>query len=244
MASVSYRSPKAGRVTGYLVLPAGGSGPFPTVVWMPGLGAGRDSFLAEASDLASAGVAGLLLDSPLARPPYPELFNYHRSERRTWIRNIVDLRRGLDFLQTRLEVDLRRIGYVGFSFGADTGTLLGAVDHRFATLVIASGGSSQRQMLAPGGLFYKPMPRKKRAAYIAAAIAPFEPFRYAAHLAPASVLFQHGRRDPAFSRANQRRLDALASEPKQAIYYAAGHGLNEQAVSDRKAWLLARLGVK
>lgn len=242
IADISFRSPVRGRVSGYLVLPRSGAGSFPTVLWMPGLGAGRDTFLAEASDLAASGVAALLLDSVLVRPPFPQLFQYDPRERRTWIRNVVDLRRGLDFLATRPEVDMARLGYIGFSFGADTGTLLGAVDHRFETLVIASGGSTQLEMLAPGGFFYRAVSKRIRDRYIAAAITPFEPFRYAAHLAPASVLFQHGTHDPSFSRANQRRLDRAASAPKTALYHDAGHELDGRAVRDRKAWLLETLG--
>src|SRR5207248_1807481 len=114
--------------------------------------------------------------------------------------------------------------------GADTGTILAAVDHRFKAVVVASGGATQLDMLKPGGFFYKRMPAKQRADYIEAAIAPFEPVRYAAHLAPAAVFFQHGKQDPSFSRANQRLLDATASFPKKAAYYNAAHQLDSYAV--------------
>jgi len=239
---ISYRSPKLGRVTGYLVLPAG-SGPFPVILWMGGLNGSRDDMLSEALDLAKSGAAGLLLDAAVARPPYPQLFTYDPRERATWIRNIVDIRRGLDYLETRPEIDFKRVGYVGFSFGADTGMILASVDHRFSAIVIASGGATQLDMLKPGGFFYRNVPAEKRAAYVRAAIAPFEPVRYAAHLAPAAVFFQHGKSDPSFSRANQRLLDGMASSPKRAVYYNAGHQLNSKAVKDRKAWLLLRLQV-
>ena len=73
--NVSFKSPKLGRVTGYLVLPDT-AGPFPAIVWMPGLDGRKDAFLSEAIDLARVGAAGLLLDSVLVRPPFPRLFNY------------------------------------------------------------------------------------------------------------------------------------------------------------------------
>lgn len=239
---ISYRSPLLGRVTGYLVLPAG-RGPFPAIVWMGGLDGRKDDMLAEALDLAHSGAAGLLLDAAVARPPYPSLFRYSTAERRTWIRNIVDIRRGIDYLATRPDVDMSRLGYVGFSFGADTGAILASVDHRFKAVVVASGGATQLDMLKPGGFFYRRVPAAKRAAYVEAAIAPFEPVRYVAHLAPAAVFFQHGKTDPSFTRANQRLLDRMASSPKKAAYYDAGHELDFRAVQDRKTWLRQELGL-
>ncbi len=192
---ISYRSPKSGRVTGYLLLPRG-QGPFPAIIWMGGLDGRKGDMLSEAVDLAKSGAAGLLLDAVVARPPYPRLFEYDRSERSTWIRNIVDLRRGIDFLAARPEIDPKRLAYVGFSFGADTGSILASVDHRFKAVVIASGGATQLDMLEPGGYFYREVPARERAAYIRAAVAPFEPVHYVAHVAPAAVLFQHGTSDP------------------------------------------------
>jgi dienelactone hydrolase len=238
---ISFRSPRRGRVDGYLLIPSG-HGRFPAVVWMGGLDGSKDDMRGEAADLAHVGVAGLLLDAVTARPPYPRLFEYDSGERDAWIRNIIDVRRGIDFLATRPDIDLKRLGYVGFSFGADTGTIVAAVDHRFKAVVIASGGATQLDMLKPGGFFYRAVAPRARAAYISAAIDPFEPKRYAAHLAPAAVFFQHGTQDPSFSRANQRLLDRTASSPKKATYYNAGHELNAQAVSDRKTWLLRELG--
>src|SRR5205085_12002784 len=115
---------------------------------------------------------------------------YDPRERATWIRNVVDIRRGIDFLAGRPEIDSKRLGYVGFSFGADTGAILAAVDHRFKAVVLASGGATQLDMLKPGGFFYRKVSAAKRAAYVKAAIEPFEPMRYAAHVAPTAVFFQ------------------------------------------------------
>lgn len=241
--TVSFRSPLFGRVSGYLVLPRG-RGPFPTVIWMGGLDGSKEDMLSEAIDLAHSGAAGLLLDAAVARPPFPRLFEYDVNERRTWIRNVIDIRRGIDYLRSRGDMNMVSVGYVGFSFGADTGTIVAAVDHRLRAVVIASGGASQRQMLEPGGFFYKKVGAKRRAAYMDVAIKPFEPFRYAAHLAPAAVFFQHGKTDPAFSRSNQMKLDTIASSPKKVSYYDAGHSLNSEATRDRKVWLLTQLGLK
>jgi predicted esterase len=95
-------------------------------------------------------------------------------------------------------------------------------------------------MLSPGGFFYRKISAARRAMYLSRAVIPFEPVRYVGHVAPASI-FQHGTRDPSFSRANQQRLDRSASSAKKARYYNSGHDLNARAVADRNAWLTQEL---
>ena len=65
---ISYASPRGGRVTAYLVMPAGG-GPFAGLVfghWGPGK---RTEFIPEAMLYAEAGATSLLIDYPRVRPP-------------------------------------------------------------------------------------------------------------------------------------------------------------------------------
>src|SRR5262245_57348256 len=67
---VTYASPKGGRVTAYLVTPAG-KGPFAGIVfghWGPG---NRTEFLPEAKLYAEAGAVSLLVDYPWVRPAPP-----------------------------------------------------------------------------------------------------------------------------------------------------------------------------
>ena len=66
MYDLTYASPKGGRVTAYLVAPAG-KGPFAGLVfghWGPG---NRTEFLPEATLYARAGAASLLVDYPWVR---------------------------------------------------------------------------------------------------------------------------------------------------------------------------------
>ena len=51
-----------------------------------------------------------------------------------------DVRRSIDFLETRSDVDKTRLAFYGLSMGADMGPIVGAVEDRFKTLVLVAGG--------------------------------------------------------------------------------------------------------
>jgi hypothetical protein len=101
-----------GPVPAYLVVPVG-RGPYATILrghWMmdgsPYMN--RKEFLAEAILPAKSGVVSLLIDSPMVRPGYKP-----QDEPLDMRDDVVDLRRGLDLLSSREDVDRRRIAYVG-----------------------------------------------------------------------------------------------------------------------------------
>jgi cephalosporin-C deacetylase-like acetyl esterase len=114
---ITYAGDNGVIVTAYLVIPKG-SGKFAGVIWghwlMPGAAnANRQEFLKVAISLAPAGVVSLLIDAPQARPnfkptPNPVLV----------AQQVIDLRRGMDILLSRTDVDATRIAYVGHSWDA------------------------------------------------------------------------------------------------------------------------------
>src|SRR4029453_10845849 len=53
---------------------------------------------------------------------------------------ITDLRRGLDYLETRNDIDSKKIAICGPSSGASVGLILAAVDRRYATVFLAAAG--------------------------------------------------------------------------------------------------------
>ena len=131
---ISYASPVSGRVPAYLVAPAS-KGRFAAILWghwmMPGSpSANRGEFLEEAIVLAQAGVVSLMIDAPMVRPGFkaeadplgPQSADATRQE-------VMDLRRGLDLLLARADVDPKRVAYAGHSFGASCGAILDAVEY-------------------------------------------------------------------------------------------------------------------
>src|SRR6185503_7279232 len=146
---ITYASPKGGRITAYLVVPVR-RGRFAGVVfghWGYGT---RTEFLPEAMLYAQAGVVSLLVDDLNVRPA-PWRRNAPGSDpeavRQNFIQSTVDLRRGIDVLLARADVDPNRLAYVGHSSGAHWGAILSAVDKRLKAVVLMAGVPSETTIL-------------------------------------------------------------------------------------------------
>jgi cephalosporin-C deacetylase-like acetyl esterase len=55
------------------------------------------------------------------------------------IQAVVDLRRGIDLLLARPDVDPKRLAHVAHSYGAQWGSILSAIDKRMKTSVLVAG---------------------------------------------------------------------------------------------------------
>lgn len=131
VSDISYASPLGGRVTGYLVSPAG-NGPFAGLIFMHGAGGSRSQFLPEAVTLARMGAVSLLIDGLPSRPePWQREGTLSDLEayRSIHIQTIMDLRGGVGLLISRPEVDAGRIGFVGHSYGAILGGVLAGMEY-------------------------------------------------------------------------------------------------------------------
>jgi dienelactone hydrolase len=134
---LSYRLPgclEKGRA--WLMVPRQ-SGPFPFVVALHGGGQDRDAFLAEASLMAELGIASLLIDLSQARA-FPD-FSRPDQDQERFAQTVITVRRGLDYLSLREDVDMCRGAIVGFSFGAWIASIVAAVDARSQRAVFIAG---------------------------------------------------------------------------------------------------------
>lgn len=229
---ISYASPVRGRVTAYLVLPDG-PGPFPAVIWEPGLNGGRNDQLADATALASKGAASLLIDPPHVRAGGPTLITCTQRDRRPFIQYVVEVRRGIDVLSSRPEIDRNRIGDVGFSFGSTIAGVLSGVDRRLHAVVIESGRAYHTGYLRTA---CSTTPKRKLRVYLRQ-LAFTNPIRYVPHAAPTPLLIQNGRRDPFTPRREALALQRAASQPKTVRWYLGGHELTASAYADRDRFL-------
>src|SRR5262249_21342082 len=126
-------APRAGETgKAYLVLPEG-PGPFAGVLWVHWLGQpetpNRTQYLAEAVALAPRGFVSLLVDAMWSAPDWygnrvPDQ-DYENS-----IRQVIALRRAMDLLCARPEVDKARIGFVGHDYGGMYGMLMAGLGPR------------------------------------------------------------------------------------------------------------------
>jgi sugar lactone lactonase YvrE/dienelactone hydrolase len=144
---VTYPSPVSGRVTALLVAPrepAGADTRRAGIVFLHWGQGDRTEFVWEAALFARAGAVSILLDAPWARPePWRQPGEGHLARpdlvRGMYVQTILDIRRGIDVLLARGDVDKKRLAYVGHSFGATWGGTLAAVEKRFATHVLMGG---------------------------------------------------------------------------------------------------------
>jgi predicted esterase len=150
------------------------------------------------------------------------------------------MRRAIDFLVSREEVDPSRLGYVGFSWGGSLGADVAAVERRVGSFVLMSAiprlSADMRQLAEERGA------TGDLAAY-EEAMKPIDAVSYLPHVAPNALFLQFGSEDTRPSPEMGKEVQAAASSPKQAKWYEGGHELDDQARAERQDWLAERLGV-
>lgn len=247
---ITYASPGGGRVTAYLVVPAG-SGPFAGILFGHWGGGNRTEFLPEAIAYARAGAVCLLPDYPWVRPaPWRRGLQYSsgpKADFAVYVQAVIDLRRGLDVLHMRADVDPNRLAYIGHSYGAQWGAILAAVDRRFTTAILVAGVPDLEAIYLESDdpdLAALRDNDRPRVDTLLAVMAPLAAKRYVPHAAPIPLFFQFARYEQNYPVSASRRYFAAASEPKTAAWYPAGHDMNDpQALADRAAWLRRHLGI-
>jgi len=247
---ITYDSPKGGVVPAYLVVPRG-RGPFAAIIWGHWYWGNssqrnRREFLDEAIALAPSGVVSLLTDGPIARPGYVTSKDpLSELQITNMVHAVVDMRRGLDLLLARRDVDRGRIAYVGHSYNAQVGAFLAGLDHKFKTFVLMAGVLSDevdfrsrefqnlRQKVGP----------EKFDAYVRKYYWTDEG-KYIANAAPAFVFLQYAAHETFLNPDRAREYLAVVSEPKRLEIYDADHNLNAAARRDRIHFLVEQLKLK
>jgi dienelactone hydrolase len=242
---MSWASARGDRVEAYLVVPQGEGreGLCAGVILLHGMPGRRAELLPLAVRLARVGAVCLLPDVPFTRASNGSI-TFTREDRERQIGLIVDLRRGVDLLAARPDVDSHRLGFLGVSYGAAMGSLLVGVEPRIAAAVLAVGDGGLVTHMSSAGNRHnlRRLPAKRRQRWLEL-MQPIEPLRFVGRAAPGSLFFQSARRDAYVPRADARRLHAAAADPKLVRWYPTGHGLDDEAVDDQIAWLRERLAL-
>jgi fermentation-respiration switch protein FrsA (DUF1100 family) len=229
-------SSRGDRVPGRLLLPPGGSGPFPLVLLQHGAGGSKESpYLdAAAGPWVRAGAAVASIDFPLhgeranAKLPIELLRGIASAApvaagqdlRFGLIRQaIVDLRRGLDALAVHPLLDSQRVVYAGFSMGAILGAIFCGVDERPRAAALALGGGG----LGPPEI---------------------DPARFIGRFAPRPLLFVNAERDEVIPRRASEALFDAAGQPKEIVWFDTNHaGLRGVALKTMWGFLRPQLGL-
>lgn len=247
---ITYDSPKGGVVPAYLVVPKG-RGPFAAVIWghwcwQNSSMRNRRQFLDEAVAMAPSGLVSLLTDHPISRPGYvPRKDPLDERNATEFLQQILDMRRGVDLLAARRDVDPKRIGFVGHSCDAGVGALLSGLDRRFSAFVLMAGATSDEVSQNTKG--FQEFRQKMGPEKVDALIAKYKYLDqglFVSHATPATVFLQYGSRDEGITPEQARQYAAVVSEPKQFTIYDAEHNLNAEARCDRIHFLVEQLKLK
>jgi pimeloyl-ACP methyl ester carboxylesterase len=138
------------------------------------------------------------------------------------VNRVTDLRRGLDYLETRADIDMSRMAGLAPSAGSTLGLILGALETRYRAFVFIGAG----------------LPGSYRAISAAA-----NPINFAAHIRAPKLILQGRYDEDRPLRTATEPLFKLLSEPKRLTLYDGGHVPSiEVLMSSTSAWLEEHLG--
>ncbi len=138
--------------------------------------------------------------------PYPKTYEPPKREtvefRKQAVNWMTDLRRGLDYLETRKEIDFKSLSFVGISNGANLGILTLGVEKRYNSAILVGGGLNKKWLSwIPEANFINFAPHSKL-----------------------PKLIINGRYDEANPlKTNAEPLYKTLSEPKELVIYDGGH---------------------
>ena len=233
---VSFRSGRQ-RVEGYLVLPPGRARR-PAVVFVHGSGGDRRELLDRARSLARRNVVALTITEPsTSSPPRRATGGVAAALKQiqaAQIRDVVAVRRAVDLLRSLPQVDPQRIGYLGWSAGARTGTFVAASEPHVKALALLSAGA------APIAAYVANAPPSLRRS-VRRVLGSVDPIRYIALARPGSVLLEDGTKDEIVPHS--ALLNVVHASPRGTTvrWYVAPHALDGAAYRDAFGWLTHRL---
>jgi serine/threonine protein kinase/dienelactone hydrolase len=222
------------RIIADVFLPKNVQPPFQAVLFFPGSGglnetSSRDRSLVPIDFVIKSGRAVIF---PVFKDTYERrttLVFTDPNSSRSYVDHLVwwvkDARRALDYLETRSDIRRDKIAFLGSSWGGRVGNFVLAVEPRFKTAVLSSGGFPLMQSL----------PEAREINFAPRVTVP--------------VLMTNGVHDRVFpletSQKPMFRFLGTPADHKKHIVYDAGHGLVEarsQYTADVLAWLDRYLG--
>ena len=148
--TVSFDGTSSGeRIPAILFLPKTAVPPYKTLVSFPGIDAFQAPKLIE--NVGAMRSVGTLVRSGRAvmypiykgtyqRGPLPEMGAAGRRDQ--WVTEVVEVFRSIDYLESRSDIDLGTLGFIGFSRGASRGVVALALEPRLRLGLLANGGLS------------------------------------------------------------------------------------------------------
>jgi dienelactone hydrolase len=215
------------RVPAFLAFPPGErSGP--CLIYLHGLTRSKQDAAGLVGPLAGEGIGLLAIDEPhqgarsQGTAELDQILRQPPAVAEMLRQTVVDVRRGLDLLSGRPECDPRRLGLIGFSFGALTGAMVAGSDTRIRSAVLLSGGAgwatvlSRAQPDSPAG--EAPFDRGELDA-----LDPYAMQDWVGRIAPRPVLIANGVHDEVLPRASEVAFRQAAGEGSELFWWDGGH---------------------
>ncbi len=141
-------------IIAYIYLPKRAAAPFQTMVFVPGANAFYAETVAEATEwLLGANIKSgralmaVVMKGMVEREwgpgyvvPEPSSVRF----RDLMVLNATELRLGIDYLETREDIDTDKLAYVGLSWGAGSRLPFAAIDDRYRSVIFIGGGIDER----------------------------------------------------------------------------------------------------
>src|SRR5258705_7622407 len=238
----SYASPKRGRVPLYVIVPPG-KHPFAGIIFQHAGIQTRYTYISDAILLARVVALSLVLDDE----PQDVESTKPKEQRDEYIRMVVDMRRAIDLLMSRGDVDRNRIAYVGHSYGSMLGGILTAVEKRFKTFVLIATFLRITDLMQNSPYWAELRKDATQAQFNEhlALMGTLNAEHYVGQSEPASVFVQCGRFDVFMTQKDCSGVYEAASKPKWHVSYYSDHDFNDVgATLDRMKWLWEKLIVK
>ena len=236
------------RVPAILTLPVRFGPRFPAVLILAGSGGHKDTdYVRIAADImASLGYASLSIDTQYhgERSRAGRTGDIHlidsSTNRDAWVQTVVDLRRAVDYLASRPDIDTRRLGYLGFSQGGMIGGTFVGVEPRLRCAVLAVAGGGLVEWGRRTGLLRSDQIR--RSALNAAMV---DPVHFVGRFAPRPLLMLSATRDEMIPRFATQALYDAAGAGRKLVWFPSGHILPPAALlGDARRFLIEHLGIR
>lgn len=227
------------RVPGYLALPKNGTGPYPCILLLHGIGDSKESWWKDTSfnsggqltkQLISSGYAVLTLDAEyhgerLINNDYesPDVFIFEKGwflkARNMIVQSVVEYRRAMDYLATRKEIDSSRFGAIGYSMGGMMVFNLCSTDTRIKVAVAS----------------VTPILKEN---YSALAV-----YNFAPYINTTSFLMLNGENDDRNYSINeaQQLFELIRSNKKDIKFFESGHKLPVEWTKNAAEWITEHL---
>lgn len=228
--------PADNTVTAYYFMPSG-PGPHPAMIvlheWLP---VNLKNEFVVAAQLAKAQIAALVIVQPfsLNRRPVPhvpegELLSGNVPQMIAGIHQcVLDVRRGIDWLSQRPDIDPQRLGITGISIGGIIGPLVAGVDPRLKYVVPIDGGGDVADLVWSSPFLKGFKPELLRRGYtresLKTALVNIEPTAWleTRNFDPHNALMFNGRYD-VFVKPDQARLLSKALGGAPIAWLNTGH---------------------